>query len=272
MNYEILCRKVIEASSSVGDFQRNEAGKFSVDKIETKGIHDFVSYVDKNSEKILVDSLKSILPEAGFITEEGTVKYNGESLKWIIDPLDGTTNFIHGIPVYSISIALMEGDETLLGVVYEPNLKECFYAWKNSPAYLNGKTIHVSKCQSVKESLIATGFPYNDFSLLKKYLSAFEYLLMNSHGARRIGSAAIDLAYVACGRFEAFYEYNLKPWDVAGGAFIVKQAGGIVTDFNNHDNYIFGKELIATNSLIQGEFINIIQKYMLKRLPISDDK
>ncbi len=264
MNYERICNKVISAVSSVGDFILREAVKFSVDRIETKGIHDFVSYVDKNSEKILVEALNKVLPEAGFIVEEGTVKYNGESLKWIIDPLDGTTNFIHGIPVYSISVALMEGDETMLGVVYEPNFKECFYAWKNGLALLNKKMIHVSKSKSVKEALVATGFPYNDFSLMPQYLAAFEYLLKNSHGIRRIGSAAVDLAYVACGRFDAFYEYNLNPWDVAGGAFIVKQAGGIVTDFNNDNNYIFGKEIIATNNLIQSEFFEIIRKYMAR--------
>jgi myo-inositol-1(or 4)-monophosphatase len=264
MNYEKICNNVISAAATVGEFILGEAVKFSLDSIETKGINDFVSYVDKNSEKILVEALRKILPEGGFLAEEGTVKYNGENLKWIIDPLDGTTNFIHGIPVYSISIALMEGNETLLGVVYEPNFKECFYAWKNSPAFLNGHLIHVSKASSVKESLIATGFPYNDYNLLPQYLAAFEYLLKNSHGARRIGSAAVDLAYVACGRFEAFYEYNLKPWDVAAGAFIVKQAGGMVTDFSNGNNYIFGKELIATNNLIQNEFFEIIRKYMLR--------
>ncbi len=264
MNYENICKEVIITATSVGEFIKNEAGKFSVDRIEIKGIHDFVSYVDKTSEKKLVDSLRKIVPEAGFIAEEGTVQYNGESLKWIIDPLDGTTNFIHGIPVYSISIALMDGNETLLGVVFEPNFNECFYAWKNGPAYLNNKEIHVSKTSLVKESLIATGFPYNDFSIMSQYLAAFEYLLKNSHGVRRIGSAAVDLAYVACGRFDAFYEYNLHPWDVAGGAFVVKQAGGIITDFNNGENYIFGNEIIASNTNIQLEFYKIVKQYMVE--------
>jgi len=178
--------------------------------------------------------------------------------------LDGTTNFIHGLPPYSISVALMDGDETIVGVVYELNLKECFYAWKGSSAYMDSKEIHVSKVEKIKDSLIATGFPYYDFDKMKAYLDSLEFFMQNSHGARRLGSAAVDLAYVACGRFEAFYEYSLQPWDVAAGAFILQQAGGKMSDFSGGSNYIFGKELVATNSFIFDEFLGVVKKYLKK--------
>lgn len=264
MNYEFICKHAINAAHQAGRFIQTEAKKFSIDKVETKGLHNFVSYVDKTAEEMLVEELQDIVPEAGFITEEGTGTSSGEQLKWVIDPLDGTTNFIHGLPPYSISIALMDGSETIVGVVYEVNLKECFYAWKDSPAYLDGKEIKVSQVTKVKDSLVATGFPYYDFDKMKAYLESLEFFMQNSHGARRLGSAAVDLAYVACGRFEAFYEYSLQPWDVAAGAFILQQAGGKVSDFSGGSNYIFGRELVATNNFIFDEFLGVVKKYLKK--------
>lgn len=262
MNYEYICKYVINAINGASHFIQTEAKKFTPDRIESKGLNNFVSYVDKTAEEMLVEALHEILPEAGFIAEENTVSDKGEQLKWVIDPLDGTTNFIHGIPVYAISIALMEGNETVLGVVYELNQNECFSAWKDGPAMKDGDEIHVSSAAKIKDSLIATGFPYYDFHKIKAYMESLEYFMQNSHGARRIGSAAVDLAYVACGRFDAFYEYSLQPWDVAAGAFIVQRAGGRVSDFKGGDNYIFGKELIATNSLVYDEFLSVAKKYL----------
>ncbi|HEY4788953.1 MAG TPA: inositol monophosphatase family protein [Bacteroidales bacterium] len=262
MNYEFICNHAISVVHDAARFIQTEAKKFSKDRVETKGLHNFVSYVDKTSEQILVEGLQEIVPEAGFITEEETRTPSGEQLKWVIDPLDGTTNFIHGLPAYSIAVALMDGNETVLGIVQELNLNECFYAWKGGPAYMDGKQIHVSNVEKVKDSLIATGFPYYDFHKMRAYLDSLEYFMQNSHGARRVGSAAIDLAYVACGRYEAFYEYSLQPWDVAAGAFILQQAGGKVSDFKGGNNYIFGKELVATNGLIFEEFLGIVKKYL----------
>lgn len=262
MNYEFISKFVISAVEDTGRFIQSESRKFTQDVVESKGLHNFVSYVDKNAEQMLVERLQEIIPEAGFIAEEGTRQLQGETLKWIIDPLDGTTNFIHGLPIYSISVALMDGDEVVLGVILEVNQNECFYAWKNGPAYLNGKEICVSKAAKVSDSLIATGFPYYDFEKMKAYMASLEYFMQHSHGARRIGSAAIDLAYVACGRFEAFYEYSLQPWDVAAGALIVERAGGRVCDFKGGKNYIFGKELVATNGLIFDEFLGVVKNYL----------
>jgi myo-inositol-1(or 4)-monophosphatase len=262
MNLENINKKVIEIVKETGTFIRTEAQQFNINKIEIKGLHDFVSYVDKGAEERLVSHLQKLLPEAGFIAEEGTASSNGEELQWIIDPLDGTTNFIHGLPVYSISVALKENEKLKLGVVYEINLDECFYSWGNGTSWLNGKQIRVSHAHTLKDSLIATGFPYYDFDKMRAYLDSLEYLMQNTHGARRLGSAAVDLAYVACGRFEAFYEYSLKPWDVAAGALIVEQAGGKVSDFRGGNNYLFGAELIASNSSIYNEFLKIVQKYL----------
>jgi len=210
-----------------------------------------VSYVDKESERRIVAALQVLLPESGFIAEEGTTTKRGERFNWVIDPLDGTTNFIQGVPVYAVSIGLLDGDELVLGVVYEVGRDECFYAWKNGGAYLNGEPIHVSNRNNIHDTLLATGFPYNDFSRMGEYMKFLEWTMKNARGVRRLGSAATDLVYVACGRFDAFWEYDLKPWDVAAGAVIVKEAGGIVTDYSGGDNFLFGREIVASNGLIK---------------------
>ena len=254
--------QVCDVAKQAGEFIRKEASKFSTSDVEVKGLHNFVTYVDKGAEKIIVDRLQEILPEAGFITEEETNTTRGERFNWVIDPLDGTTNYIHGLPPYAVSIGLLENNLPVTGVVYEVTLDECFYAWKDSPAFLNGKEIRVSDRAQVKDALIATGFPYYDFDLMRSYINCLEHFLQNSHGVRRLGSAATDLSYVACGRFEGFYEYSLSPWDVAGGAFILQQAGGRLSDFSGGDNYIFGKELVAANQFIFDEFLKTVQHFL----------
>jgi myo-inositol-1(or 4)-monophosphatase len=261
MHLESLTNQVINVSKEAGDFIRQERKRFDPNKIEYKGLNDLVSYVDKTAEKIIVTNLEKILPQAGFITEEKTSNQVGDRYNWIIDPLDGTTNFIHGLPTYSVSIALKEYDELILGVVYEINLDECFYAWKGAPAYLNGGEIKVSNISTVGSSLLATGFPYYDFGKQDVYIELFKELMKSCHGLRRLGSAAVDLVYTACGRFEAFYEYNLNPWDIAAGVVIVRQAGGQVVNFKGGDEVLDTRELLATNGRITGEMLEIIQKY-----------
>lgn len=260
IDYKNICSQVTELSKKTGTFIKNEKGKINSDNIETKSLNSFVTYVDKNAEKIIVDKLKEILPEAGFITEEETETIKAEKYNWIVDPLDGTTNFIHGLEPFSVSIALKENNKIVLGVVYETGKDECFYAYKNSPAFLNEKEIKVSENKMLADSLIATGFPYFDFKKNDAFLKSLEYFMRNTQGIRRFGSAATDLVYVACGRFDAFYEYALNPWDVAAGAFILERAGGKVSDFNKKDNWLFGKEIIATNNNIYDEFSAVIQK------------
>lgn len=261
MKLDQITNKVIEISREVGGFIREQRKTFSPDQIEIKGLNDLVSYVDKTAEEKIVSALQKVLPEAGFVTEEKTINKVGERYNWIIDPLDGTTNFIHGLPVFSVSIALQEYDELVLGVVYEINQDECFYAWKGSPAYLNGKVIKASDTPTIDKSLLATGFPYYDFTKQDAYINLFTELMRSCHGLRRLGSAAVDLAYTACGRFDAFYEYNLNPWDVAAGIIIVKQAGGQVVNFKGGEEVLQSRELLATNGKITGELLEAIDKH-----------
>ncbi|NBC82171.1 MAG: inositol monophosphatase [Bacteroidetes bacterium] len=259
MNYLDICNQTVELAREVGHFIKNERDKISSDVIEAKGTNDFVTYVDQAAEKKIIEKLSRILPESGFIAEEGTSNKKGEVYNWIIDPLDGTTNFIHGAPPYAVSIGLMENDRMVVGVVYEITLDECFYAAMGHPAYLNGKEITVSQTSKVAHSLIATGFPYTDFHRMETFMETLKDLFKNSHGVRRLGSAATDLAYVACGRYDAFYEYNLKPWDAAAGVFIIQQAGGHNSTFSNTDDYLFGKELVSTNKILHKEFLKHVE-------------
>jgi myo-inositol-1(or 4)-monophosphatase len=257
-NLSVICEAVCKISRDVGKFIRLEQSRLTDATVEEKGVNDFVTYVDKAAESLLVRELNALLPEAGFLTEENTVAQEEKEFRWIIDPIDGTTNFIHGLPLYSISIALMHNQRTVLGVVYELSRDECFHAITGRNAYLNTTPIHVSKRNLIKDSLLVTGFPYKEEGILEEWVSLFTYFIRNSHGIRRLGSAAIDLAYVACGRFEAFYENGLAPWDVAAGAFIVQQADGIVSDFYGGENYIFGRELVAGNGYINNELLTCI--------------
>jgi myo-inositol-1(or 4)-monophosphatase len=261
MNLELITRQVANLAKAVGHFIKTESSGFSRESVSEKGEHDLVSYVDKESEKRIVGELQKTMPSAGFIAEESPELEEKEEFNWIIDPLDGTTNFVHGIPVYAVSIALKHKDEIVSGVVYEVIRDECFYAWKNGPAYLNDQVISVSATATLNDSLIATGFPYHDYSLMQAYLGIFDDLMRSTRGIRRLGSAAVDLAYVACGRFEMFYEYGLKPWDVAAGVLIVEQAGGKVTDFSGGEDYLFGRRIVASNGSTHDLFMKKIRHY-----------
>lgn len=256
---ELLLKQVIQTAKKAGGFIADEQNKFDDTQVEIKGLNDLVSYVDKTAEKIIVEDLELIFPEAGFIVEENS-RADKKEFNWIVDPLDGTTNFIHGIPCYAVSIALEHQGEILLGVVYEISRNECFYAFKGKGAFLNETPIRVSQRATLSESLIATGFPIYNFSKLDNYLNALSTFMKQTHGLRRIGAAAADLCYLACGRVDAFFEYNLNPWDVAAGALIVNEAGGIIADFKEGSEWLFGKEIIGTNALIHREFMQIIEK------------
>lgn len=262
MSFDIstLLEPVKAIANKAALFIRNERENFTNDKIEIKGLNDLVSYVDKGAEKLIVEELSKLMIDAGFIVEENSVS-GKKDYNWIVDPLDGTTNFIHGIPCYAVSIALEYKGEILLGVVHEVSRNECFYAVKNMGAFLNGKAIKVSVNKTLSDSLIATGFPIYNFSRQENYLNVLRELMQKTHGIRRIGAAAADLCYLACGRVDAFYEYNLNAWDVAAGALIIKEAGGTVTDFKGGNEWLFGKELIATNGAVTNEFTNLVKKH-----------
>jgi myo-inositol-1(or 4)-monophosphatase len=260
MNSEKICKEVCELVKNVGAFISTEAKTFNRDVVEEKSFNQLVSYVDKTAEKKLVEGLKKIFPDAGFITEEDTIASEEKELMWVIDPLDGTTNFVHQIPVYSISVGLIKNNKPVMGIVYEINRDELFYAWENSKAFLNGKEICVKQNAELSKSLLATGFPYYDFDIMQKYLETLRVFMKETQGMRRLGSAAVDLAYVACGRFDGFFEYGLHAWDVAGGAFIVQQAGGKISDFSGNDDYIFGKEIIASSTNLFQPFFKVVNE------------
>jgi len=261
MDLDQLLEKTKTIAKEAGAFIRKERQSFKVEDIEHKGFNDLVSYVDKEAEKIIVEGLQKALPEAGFITEEGTNTTRQDVYNWIIDPLDGTTNFIHGLPIFSVSIALIKDEKLLIGVVYEVNLDECFWAISGGGAFCNGQPIRISSAPNLSHSLIATGFPYYDFDLISNYLAALQRLMQKSHGIRRLGSAAVDLAYVACGRVDAFFEYNLNSYDVAAGALIVMEAGGRVSDFDDGQNFVFGRQILASNGMIHNELLKELDNF-----------
>jgi myo-inositol-1(or 4)-monophosphatase len=257
-----LCTEIESAARLAGDFINREAAVFKTKDIESKGLNNFVTYVDKGSEKMLIEKLAPLIPDAGFIVEEGTSVKRGSKYNWIIDPLDGTTNFLHGVHPYAVSIGLMEDDEIIAGVVHEAGGDETFKAWRNGGAWLNEKEIHVSPTIELSGALAATGFPYSLFDRLDPYMNLLKYLVKNTHGIRRLGSASIDLAYVACGRFDLFFEYDLKIWDIAAGMLIVREAGGRFSDFSGNMKDLSGDETIASNPFIYDEIIGIIGGFM----------
>lgn len=259
IDLSVIEEKTISAVKVVALFIQSEIGHIHRSDIETKALNSLVTYVDKGSEKQLVAALQQILPDAGFLTEENTIEERPAEWQWIVDPLDGTTNFIHQVPVFCISVGLKHKDELVLGVVYELNRNECFHASKGNGAFLNGKRISVSSTTTLADSLIATGFPYYDYSSLDNYLEVFRYLLTHTRGMRRLGSAAIDLCFTACGRFDAYYEYSLSPWDAAGGAVILKEAGGVLYDFKGGDNWLHGQQILACNPKLAEEFLHLLK-------------
>lgn len=240
-------------------FISSEFESFDRDVIEKKGFNDLVSYVDKEAEKRLVAGLMPLISGAGFILEEAD-DIAADRFRWVIDPLDGTTNFVHGLPVFAISVALMDGEKVVLGIVHDIFHNNCYYASADSPAYCDDKVIRVSPAASIAESLIATGFPYYDFEKIQAYLDILKALMQKSHGLRRMGSAAMDLVFVATGKMEAYFEYNLNAYDVAAGALIVQQAGGRVSDFKGGTDYIFGRQILASNGKVHQEMLDEIAK------------
>ena len=261
-----ICQQAIEVIQPVGDFIREQLGKVSEQEVEVKALNSLVSYVDKTAEEKLVAGLQTLIPEATFLTEEETVETRQGTYQWIIDPLDGTTNFLHQLPFFSISVALRYQEETVLGIVLEVVRGECFYAWKEGGAWLDGQAIRVSNNDQLSEALIATGFPYYDYDHTDAYLAVLKHLMKNTRGIRRYGSAALDLAFTACGRFDAYYEYSLNAWDVAAGALIVKEAGGEVTAFATDKDYLFDGQIIAGSIPIRKELWAIIDKYFTQSL------
>lgn len=262
MDYKTICEETISIAKKAGGYILEQHRSASGPDIEEKGTHNFVTEVDKEAERLLVESLGKLVPEAGFIAEEGTGKEHEDGYNWIIDPLDGTTNFIHGVFPFAVSVALARGHTPVVGVVLEVGLNECFYAWQGGGAWKNGQPIRVSRASTLHESLVATGFPYSDYGRLDRFMHSLEWFMRNSRGLRRLGSAATDIAYVACGRYDGFYEYGLSPWDVAAGICILEEAGGRTSDFEGKADFLFGAEIICSNGKVHEEFVDTIKKIM----------
>ena len=248
MDLEQMTLKVCEVARQAGAYIRKERAGFSQEKVERKHQHDYVSYVDKGSERMIVEALKALLPEAGFITEEGLASHTDEQCLWVVDPLDGTTNFIHGYAPYAVSIALIKGSEILIGVVYEVCADECFYAWQGGGAWLDGQAIHVGQSE-LNDALLCFQLPYNS----EAYKPVISRLINHFYGRvgsiRMIGSAAMALCYVAAGRLDGYAERYIGQWDYMAGALIVMEAGGKVTDYAGSDRFTQGDSIIATNGI-----------------------
>lgn len=257
--YARLCREAQRIVLHTAEFIQGELGKVEADRIETKSLNSLVSYVDKEAENQLVEGLTELLPESVFLTEEDTVENADGEWQWIIDPLDGTTNFLHQIPVFCISVALRYQEELVLGIIHEVNRQESFYGWKGGGVFLNQAPVCVRANEQLADALLATGFPYYDYERTDAYLACLKHFIQNTRGIRRLGAAAVDLAYVACGRFDGFYEYSLQPWDIAAGAFLVQEAGGIITDFSGGDNYLFGSEVVAAGPAVHKAMLEVIK-------------
>lgn len=255
-----LTEEVKTLALEAGAFLREERKKFDRNKVEKKRSHDYVSYVDKASEKMIVSRLKELLPEAGFIAEEGSAKMNGEAYCWLVDPLDGTTNFIHDHAPYCVSIGLRNEKEMLLGVVYECCRNELFWANKYSKAYLNGEVIEVSRISDMDDAAILLGFPYDAEHFRDFMVTLINRLYGKVSTLRLLGSAAAEICYVAAGRFETRIEGLIGPWDVGGASIILKQAGGRLSDFSGEESELFysGKETLVSNGLVHDAMLEKI--------------
>ncbi len=247
----------VEAARSAGELLRGRLG--AVDSVEFKGAVDIVTEMDKAAELLIVDAIRERFPEHGILAEEGSEVISTSPYRWIIDPLDGTTNYAHGFPIYCVSIGIEAGGVMVAGVVYAPELDELFTAERGKGAYLNGDRIRVSKTAKLDTSLLATGFPYDIRTAKDTNLDHFGSFAVRTQAIRRAGAAAYDLCSVAAGRFDGFWEMKLRPWDVAAGLLIVEEAGGVVTDFSNGQVDLDRGEVLATNGLIHPEMLAVLQ-------------
>lgn len=262
MNTEKYLEAAREAAQKAGRMLRKNIDKCR--EIFFKGTVDLVTNFDNQSQRIIFIHLSTCFPDHDFLAEEGLRKEKGAEFRWIIDPLDGTTNYAHSFPVLCVSVALEWKGEIVLGVIYDPMREEMFSAVKGEGAFLNGKEIKVSSVDNLDKSLVATGFPYDIRVSEVNNIVHFNNFITRVQGIRRCGSAAMDLCYVACGRFDGFWELKLEPWDMAAGALIVQETGGRISDFENREFSIFSSEILATNGLIHLQMVEVLQMQVNK--------
>lgn len=257
MNMDSIKHIGLEAARKSGEILMHWFG--NLPEIKKKGVIDLVTKADIESEKAIKEIISGKFPHHLILAEESGLSGEQGDGKWIIDPLDGTTNYSHGLGLFSTSIAFESEGEIVFGVVFNPVTDECFCAEKNMGATLNGTAVHVSDIQSVSDSLLVTGFPYNLHEIFPELSARFTNCLKSAQGVRRLGSAALDLCYMACGRFDGFWEQNLKPWDTAAGFLIAKEAGALVTDFSGMPFSPYRNEILATNGNIHQEMLELLQ-------------
>lgn len=253
-------KTAVTAARRAGDIILDNLGHLTTSDVQTKQAFDFVTKVDKRSESVILQTIREKFPSHSFLAEETLKEEETDNYRWIIDPLDGTTNYIHGYPMFSVSIALEYRRETLIGVVFDPLRDELFHAVRGGGAFLNNRRVRVSETSTLAGSLIATGFPFRAKEMLDLYLSAFKKIFFEVSDLRRAGSAAIDLAYVAAGRFEGFFELRLSPWDIAAGSLLITEAGGIVTDFGGGNDFLSTGNIVAGNKDIQPGLLKMIKQ------------
>ncbi len=250
-----------QAAREAGKILMEHFRKIPAQAIRRKLKNDFISFVDEQSEQTILRIIKNAFPQHAFLAEETGASLHKNEFLWIIDPLDGTTNFLQGIPVFAVSIGLLKKGQPFLGVIFDPLHDEMFWAVRGEGAYLNEQPIQVSPKQTLDESFIATGFPFKAKHFLPEYLGAFKNIFTECVGQRRMGAAAIDLAYVAAGRFDGFWELGLSPWDQAAGWCIIQEAGGRVTDFWGNDDFLYSHYTLASNGKIHELLIQKITPY-----------
>ncbi len=250
----------IEAAKEAGKFLKYNVGRVRNVEIKQGEERNLVSEIDKGSEEKIISIIKRKYPSHAILAEESGASDSTSDYKWVIDPLDGTTNFLHGLPIFCVTIGIEFKGEIIAGVVYDPNLDELFTAQKGSGAFLNGKRLKVTSASKLIDSLLVTGFPYDIAQNPDNAIGHFVNFVVEGQGIRRLGSAALDLSYVAAGRFDGFWEVNLNPWDMAAGVLFVREAGGKVTDFSGGESTIYKKQVLATNGIIHDAMLNVLSR------------
>lgn len=253
----------VRAARQAGSIITRNLSRIDTLTVSRKGQNDFVSEVDRQAEQTIIETIQRSFPDHSFLAEESG-RHGETDYLWIIDPLDGTTNFLHGFPVFSVSIGLQYRGQMIVGLVYDPMRQELFTCAKGEGAMLDDRRIRVSKTSKLDSALLGTGFPYRDMGHLDEYLAIFRSLIGRSAGIRRPGSAALDLAYVACGRLDGFWEYGLKPWDMAAGSLLIREAGGVVSDFAGGSQFLENGDIVAGNIKVAEELKAIIQSHIGK--------
>jgi myo-inositol-1(or 4)-monophosphatase len=259
-----------EAAVEAGKILKQHFRKISISDIREKSKNDFLTYVDELAENKIIEIINKKFPEHSILAEESGGQKKNHSHCWIIDPLDGTKNYINGLPVFAVSIALQVNDQIIVSVVLDVMQNEMYYAEKGKGAFLIKSKIHVSESENIEKSLLATGFPFKNKKLLDLYMNCFKDIFKHCSGVRRMGAAAIDLAYVASGHYDAFWEMGLNPWDMAAGELLIREAGGKVTDFWNENNHLTNSFILASNTKVHEIVFKIISKHFPNKMNFTN--